>query len=385
MNIIFRNQLGFLSEFFHVLGVSTRDEKHFPEVIRREKVPMVEIEMTRSISFLKDLKALVRMIRLFQKEKPCIVHSHSPKAGLIAMVAAKITGVHIRLHTIAGMPLMEAKGLRRWILSLSERITYACATALFPNSQGLKKYLMENNLVNPSKVRIIGNGSSNGVDLEYFSTSNFNNLTVLRKKVRKDWGLNENDFVFCFIGRLVKDKGLKELVEAFLKIIENNKKKSDNKNAKLLLIGPLVKGRDEPDSFTSKRIVDNQDIIHVGRHDDIRPFLIAADVFVFPSYREGLPNAVLQAGAMGLPCIVSDIYGCNEIIIHGENGLIVPPKNTARLFEAMSSLINDENLRVKLASNARPMIASRYEQKAFLAELLKTYKEYLKEANLVNE
>jgi glycosyltransferase involved in cell wall biosynthesis len=385
MNILLRNQLAFISQHFEVFGVSSRDNKHFPEITQREGVPMVAIEMTRNISPIKDLKALVKMIRFFLKEKPAIVHSHTPKAGLIAMTAAKITRVPVRLHTLAGMPLMEAKGARRWLLGISERITYGCSTAIFPNSNGLKQFVLEKNLARPEKVKIIGNGSSNGVDLAFFSKNAWEDPDFFWETQRAQWGIDKADFVFCFVGRLVRDKGLKELVEAFLEIKSSFMNMASGRKLKLLLIGPWVSGRDEPDALTRAQIKNHPDIIHAGRHDDIRPFLMTADVFVFPSYREGFPNAVLQAGAMGLPCIVSNINGCNEIIIDGENGLIVPPKNSTRLFEAMSRLLNDKNLRTKLAANARPMIASRYDQKAFWAELLKTYQEYLSKANLVNE
>lgn len=385
MNILLRNQLSFLSKYFYIIGVSSRDNKHFHEISEREGVPMVEIEMTRKISPFKDIISLLKMVRLFIKEKPLIVHSHTPKAGLIAMLAAKITGVPLRFHTLAGMPMIEAKGFLKFLLYASEKITYACSTQVFPNSKGLYNYVLKKKMIKPEKLKIIANGSSNGIDLNFFSRSSFKNPEAIRVDTRKKWGIGENDFVFCFVGRLVRDKGLKELIEAFLKLTESINNTTLYNKIKLLLIGSFSEGRDKLDYFTRNIINNHCNIIYAGRHDDVRPFLIAADVFVFASYREGLPNSVLQACAMELPCIVSDVIGCNEIIIHGKNGLIVPSKDSSKLFETMYLIYKDNELRKKISEFSRPMIASRYEQKAFWKELLKTYIEFIEKTKQINK
>ena len=191
-----------------------------------------------------------------------------------------------------------------------------------------------------------------------------------------NWELKTHDFVFCFIGRIVKDKGINELLYSFNEINRNNK------NTKLILIGPFEEDLD-PISNSSKEILNsNKNIIHCGWQDDVRQYLAASNALVFPSYREGFPNVPMQAGAMGLPCIVSNINGCNEIIENGKNGLIVEPKNKNELIAAMLKLMNDNDLRLYLASNARDLISSRYEQIYVWNEILKEYQklemEYLK-------
>ncbi len=166
---------------------------------------------------------------------------------------------------------------------------------------------------------------------------------------------------------MVKDKGLKELVGAFIEINKTRK------NTRLLLVGPFENNLDPLDAYTDDQVKNHPDIIWVGFQSDVRPYLFVSDVFTFPSYREGFPNVVMQAGAMGLPSIVSNINGCNEIVVNYKNGIIVPPKNEDKLQAAMAELYDNEQIRAKMANNSRAMILSRYEQNYIWSELLKEY------------
>ena len=383
MDILLRNQLRFMKEYFDVVGICSRDEKHFPEVIQREGVRMIDIKLTRNFSPLSDLIALWRMILVFVREKPQVVHSHTPKAGLIAMLAARLVSVPVRLHTLAGLPLSEANGFNKYILRAVEKITGYCAHKVYPNSYGLKQIVIDRKLYSSSKLKVIGNGSSNGIDLDYFSSSNFNSPSNYRQDFRTTLGISEDDTVFCFIGRIVNDKGIKELIGSFQRLFDANvQNTATDSRVILLLVGPMGIGKDSIGKDLERIIQTHSAIKYVGRHDDIRPYLFISDIFVFPSYREGFPNVVMQAGAMDLPCIVTDINGCNEIITEGENGLIVGPKDTDSLSQAMQLLLDNTTLRVSMASCARKIIAERYNQKDFLAALLKEYKDRLKEKGI---
>jgi len=265
---------------------------------------------------------------------------------------------------------MEANGLKRTILNLVEKITSWAATGVYPNSYALKDFMVENKLAPISKLKVIGNGSSNGIDLDFFALKNTPNYHSLRKELK----IEDTDIVFCFVGRIVKDKGINELLEAFDKL---NK---DLKNSKLLIIGTQEK---ELDPITEKSISilkNNPNVLELGWQNDIRPYLAISDTFVFPSYREGFPNVVLQAGAMNLPSIVSDINGSNEIIQNNINGLIIPSKETELLYQAMKLLGSDELLRKKLSEPAREIIKAKYSQDFVWNEL---YKEYTKQINRI--
>ena len=369
LKVLLKGQLRFMaSNGFDVKGVSSEGEE-LREVHENEGIAVEAITMSRKITPFQDLKSLWQMWNFLRKEKPQIVHTHTPKAGIIGMLAARLAGVPHRLHTVAGLPLMEVTGTKRKILNFVEKLTYSSATRVYPNSKGLYDFILQNNFTQSNKLKIIANGSSNGIDTTFFSPDQ---VTEIEKvTLREKLNIQLDDFVFVFVGRIVSDKGINELIKAFseLQAAENN----EPAGIKLLLVGGLENDLDPLNPETLAEINQNKDIISVGFQQDVRSFFAIADALVFPSYREGFPNVVMQAGAMGLPSIVSDINGCNEIIIEGENGLIIPSKNVEKLKEKMLTLAKDKNLYTKLKGNSRRMIENRYEQSVVWNALLEEY------------
>jgi len=367
--VLLKGQLRFMaSNGFDVKGVSSEGEE-LREVRENEGIVMEAINMSRKITPFQDLKSLWEMWNFLRKEKPQIVHTHTPKAGIIGMLAARLAGVPHRLHTVAGLPLMEATGTKRKILNFVEKLTYSSATRVYPNSKGLYDFILQNNFTQSNKLKIIGNGSSNGINTTFFSSEQVTETE--RVTLREKLNIQPDDFVFVFVGRIVSDKGINELIKAFseLQAAGNN----ELIGIKLLLVGGLESDLDPLNPETLAEINQNRDIISVGFQQDVRPFFAISDALIFPSYREGFPNVVMQAGAMGLPSIVSDINGCNEIIVEGENGLIIPPKNVEKLKEKMLTLAKDKNLYIKLKENSRRMIENRYEQSVVWKALLEEY------------
>jgi glycosyltransferase involved in cell wall biosynthesis len=329
--------------------------------------------MTRKITPIKDFISLIKLISFLKKERPLIIHSHTPKAGILAMLASKITNIPIRLHTVAGLPLMEEKGNKKKMLELIEKLTYSFSTFVFTNSNGLYKYIIDNNYVSKSKLKVIGNGSSNGVDVNYFSPTSVSEKE--KEKLKLSLGILENDFTFVFVGRIVADKGINELINAFDTI------SFQNNAIKLLLVGEQESHLDPLNENTLKLISSNKNIIKTGFQKDIRPFLAVSDALVFPSYREGFPNVIMQAGAMELPVIATNINGCNEIIVNEKNGVLIELKNNGAIVKAMVRLIEDEAFYKNLKSNARSMIVSRFERKVICEKILYEYKEMEKVLN----
>ena len=368
LKVLLKGQLRFMaSNGFDVKGVSSEGEE-LREVHENEGIAVEAITMSRKITPFQDLKSLWEMWNFLRKEKPQIVHTHTPKAGIIGMLAARLAGVPHCLHTVAGLPLMEATGTKRKILNFVEKLTYSSATRVYPNSKGLYDFILQNNFTQSNKLKIIANGSSNGIDTAFFSPDQVTEIE--RVTLREKLNIQPDDFVFVFVGRIVSDKGINELIKAFseLQTVENKLT-----GIKLLLVGGLENDLDPLNPETLAEINQNKDIISVGFQQDVRSFFAIADALVFPSYREGFPNVVMQAGAMGLPSIVSDINGCNEIIIEGENGLIIPSKNVEKLKEKMLTLAKDKNLYTKLKGNSRRMIENRYEQSVVWNALLEEY------------
>lgn len=313
----------------------------------------IEVPMERHISLTKDMKSLWQMMKVMRKEKPYMVHSMTPKAGLITMMAAWLAGVPVRIHTFTGLVWPTATGIKRKILMATDWITCACATHIIPEGKGVLDDL-KNHKVCRKPMKVLGYGNVKGVDMERFNPSRFID-------VKKD----ESVFRFVFVGRIVGDKGINELVEAFVRL---NK---EHPNTQLTLVGKCEANLDPVKPETLMTIEENPCIDACGPRygDDLLVEYMKSDCFVMPSYREGFPNTVMEAGALGLPSIVTDINGSREIIINGENGIIVPSKDTDALYEAMKQMVEDASARERMAANARSLIDSRFE-KSFVQQCI---------------
>jgi glycosyltransferase involved in cell wall biosynthesis len=366
---ILDGQLSFMNNHYEVIAISSEKE-YLIRCAENEGVRYKHIEMTRKITPLKDLVSLVQLVSFLKKERPLIVHSHTPKAGILAMLASKITNIPIRLHTVGGLPLMEATGLKKKLLELIEKLTYSLSTFVFTNSLGLYNQIIDSNYISKGKIKVIGNGSSNGVDIDFFSPSKVSSDEQI--KLKSELGILETDFTFVFLGRVVSDKGINELVSVFDNISQFHKE------VKLILVGDQEPDLDPLIAHTLGLMDKNKRIITVGFQRDIRPYLAISNALVFPSYREGFPNVMMQAGAMGLPVIATDINGCNEIISHGKNGILIPKKNKAAIEKAMLTMLNDGKLYEELKSNARKMIITRFERKILCESILDEYRSFEK-------
>ena len=334
------------------------------EVSVREGVKTYAVPMERRIVPFKDLISLWGLIRVFRKEKPDMVHSITPKAGLLSMMAAWVCRVPVRIHTFTGLVFPTSTGLKQKLLILTDRLTCACATHIVPEGEGVKQDLKSYGITK-KPLRVLGYGNIKGIDLDRFNPQD-KNIELEAKNIRK-----EGVFTFIFIGRLVGDKGINELAEAFKRF---NK---EFPNTRLLLVGSKEPDLDPLKPHTLVEIEENKAIEAVGLKKDVRPWLLASDALVFPSYREGFPNVVIEAGAMGLPSIVTDINGSREIIIDGENGVIIPSKDADALYKAMKDFVENPAIVKKYTQNARSLIASRFDQRYVRQCLKDFYKEII--------
>ncbi len=359
---LLNGQLHFLNNQFEVIGIAA-DSGALRYIGEREGIRVIDVPMHRDISLLSDFKCLIRLVHIFRRERPFIVHANTPKGSLLSMVASKLVNVPHRLYLVTGLRYQGVTGFKRFLLQTMERITCACATRVIPEGYGVKEVLYGDNITH-KPLDVIHNGNINGIDTEYYSCDA---IPESKLKIRARLGIEDNSFTFIYVGRIVKDKGMNELAEA-IRLLENDK----------LIFNLILVGRFESDldplAFGNEVFFrSDQCVKYVGYQKDVRPFLKAADALVFPSYREGFPNVVLQAGAMGLPAIVTDINGSNEIIVEGRNGTIIPPKDTMSLYESMRWFIYNERTVKSFASYSRERIHSLYEQKDVWAALLDMY------------
>ena len=365
---LLEGQLAFMTPHFEVIAVAA-DRPYLEKIAQREGVRSFMVPLTRKITPIKDLRAVYTLYQFLKKEKVTIVHSHTPKAGIVGMLAACMAGVKFRLHTVAGLPLMEATGVKRLILNTVERLTYRCATKVYPNAFGLKTFIQNEKFCSDTKLSVIGQGSSNGIDTNYFDPSLYSQED--KAALRNSLGISEDTFVFVFVGRLVTDKGINELVTAFHQMSEEQSKIA------LVLVGPLESELDPLKNETLAIINKHPGIYSVGYQKDVRAYYAFAKALVFPSYREGFPNVVLQAGAMGLPAIVTDINGCNEIITEGLNGKLVPSKNVRALQNAMTDMISNVDAYQDMQNAAREIIKASYKRNVIWNAILKEYQHHL--------
>ena len=364
---LLRGQLQYMSQRYDVIGVaSTKPEGDLLKAVEEQNARGYAIKMTRKITPFQDLRAIFILYRILRKERPLFIHSHTPKAGLIAMISGWLAGVPHRLHDSVGLPLFEAKGLKRKILVLVEKTIYFFATRVYPNSKNMMDYLVTHGYAPENKFKFLGQGSSNGVDTQLFDPNAFS--PDEKNELKKTLGIRPEDFTFVFVGRMVRDKGLNELFTVVDKLTQAKK------NIKLILVGSQEPELN-PISEKSQQILDsNPAIIAVGRQRDVRPYMAVSDALVFPTYREGFPNVPMEAGSMELPAIVTDINGCNEIITDGVNGLIIPIKDEEALLQAMVTFLNDPEGAKAMGKASRPIMTAKFERREVWKDILEEYR-----------
>jgi glycosyltransferase involved in cell wall biosynthesis len=346
-------QLTFLSNFYEVIAVAG-DTQFLDEIKDKENVRTEHISMKRRISILNDTRSLFNMIRFLQKEKPEIVHSLTPKAGLVTMVAAYLMGVPIRMHTFTGLVFPTQSGAYQKLLIFMDQVICYCATDVFPEGEGVKKDLIQYK-VTTKPLNVLAKGNINGVDFKHYNYQLFSKKKL--DYLYANNSINENDIVFIFIGRMVRDKGITETVEAFEALYRKNT------SICLLLVGSLESDLDPLPKKTLSTIEQHEGIKWVGYQEDVRPYIAIADILVFSSYREGFPNVPLQCAAFKKALILTDISGCNEIIQHNVSGLLIPTKSTKKVFEAMEVLTNDAQKREVFGQNVYDFVRTNFDQK----------------------
>lgn len=357
----FKGQVNVLKEDFSISLVSNPGV-HLEEMSHEYEVSKFPVNMEREISPLKDLKSFFKLLVLFLKEKPKLVHANTPKASLLAITAAWFARVPARVYYVHGLRYQSIRGRKKTLLVFMERITCWFATDIIAVSKGIKKVLKTDNITSKDIV-IIGNGSVNGIDTSYFKSDEVMSI--------KDDKLKPSDFVFGFVGRMVKDKGLEELVLAFQKLSKTSK------NIKLLIVGGF-----EESVNLSKEIInsiyEDPNILYVGPQKDVRPFFKAMDVFVLPSYREGFGIVLIEAGAMNIPAITTNIAGCNEVIIDNQTGFLIKPKDINDLFDKMKYVVDNKDQMKIMKENARRSVHNRYSQDIVWKNAKETYLKIIK-------
>lgn len=341
------------------------------DVVARRGTRVRSVKMERQISLLADIRALFSLVRLFRNERPDMVHSITPKAGLLSMMAALIAGVPVRLHSYTGLVFPTATGLKRKVLIATDKITCACATHIHAEGAGVRSDLL-NGGITKKPITVLGHGNIRGIDFDHFVSTP--DLVQKALSLRHDYGVPDGTLTFLFVGRLVRDKGIVELIEAYRRL------RADGCDVSLLLVGVEEEGDALPPDI--RAVILEDPTIHFTKRwvDDVRPYYEAADVLVFPSYREGFPNVVLEAGAFSLPAIVTDINGSREIVSDGINGIIVQPRQSTPLYHAMKSLVGSPAAIKEMGESALKNVKEKFDARDIRQALKNYYSEILNES-----
>jgi len=369
LNVLLRGQMKYMREQgFDVIMVSS-DGKELQTVIENEQCRHRIVPMTRRMTPFADLRCLWLLYRFFKKEKPDIVHSHTPKAGLLSMMAAKFAGVKIRIHTVAGLRFATSKGFSRRLLVSMEKLTGRTATHVWPNSYSLERYIREHKLVKTSKLEVIGKGSSNGVNLSRYSKAAIDEKKIA--EIKNAMAYRQELLYFLSVGRIVHDKGMDELLNALLKIYETNP------NVRLLLVGAFEDEVDPVSEKTRQLIMSHPAVIMAGWSEEVEYYMHLSYALVHPSHREGFPNVLLQAGAMCCPVICSRIEGNIDLIENGKTGLIFTVKNEDELYSAMQYALTNPDQLQQFSRALRQHIEQNFSQSVIHSLLYKRYLELL--------
>lgn len=337
-------------------------EKSLPEGVRYIPIPMA-----RGIS-IGGIRAMLQMVRVFRREKFDLVQYSTPNASLYASLAAWIARVPVRLYCQWGIAYVGFRGIKRRIFKAVEKLVCALSTWVEPDSFGNLRFSHEEGLYPEEKGSVVWNGSASGVDLGKFDISH---KEEWRRAIRARYGIGEQDFVYGFIGRITGDKGINELFEAAKRLL------TEDPQARLMLVGNMEKA-ESVDQALFDWARQEPRVLFCGYTNVVEQYLSAMDVYVLPSYREGFGSAVVEAEAMGVSVIVSDIPGPTDAMRRDETGLVVKKADAVSLYEGMRRMRQDKDLRLRLAANACRFATERFEQTKLVEYIVEDRKRLLK-------
>lgn len=334
------------------------------ELNKYDQSKVHSIKMFREISLINDFKSLINMVNLFVKEKPTIINTGTPKAGLIGTLAGFLTRRPVRIYTVRGLRLETVSGIKYKVLYMMEKLAMFCATDIIAISDSLKVKIVDLNLVKNQKIKVLGSGSSNGLNLSEFDLSTTDIPSEIRKRI-------ENKFVIGFVGRITQDKGISELIEAFKRI------QSVNNKSVLIIIGSLETG--DPISDNDLNFIkNNADVIHINHVENPVNYYNNMDVLVFPTHREGFGNVSIEAQALEVPVITYNVTGAKDTVVNEHTGFIVEKNDINAIYEKLLYFIQNEDIRIKFGEKGRKWVFENFSNKMIWKELLNFYNSRVK-------
>lgn len=370
-----RGQPKYMSEHGFDVTMISSDGWELPAVIALEGCPHIELKLTRKLSPFADAIAIYKLYRIFKKMKPHIIHTENLKANLVGPIAGYLAGVPVRIQTMAGLVSPMKKGFKGWLIRQAEILSFKFCTDVWPNSNTSMDYMVKTGMIKASKATVIGRGSTNGIDLERFNPKAIKEDRL--EEIKKTVDYKPSDEILLFAGRMVKDKGVEELIAAFERL------QAEFPHCKLVLLGPQEADLDPLKPETISAISNNKRIIHIEWTDEVEYYLAISTLFVFPSYREGFPNVIMQAGAMKCPVVCSEIVGNIDIVTHEVNGILHKVQDENALYDAVYFALKNKEHMQKLAIKLHSDMVTYYDRYTLYELYIKHYKELMAKRGVI--
>lgn len=362
-----KSQIDFFASRGMTVTVITSAEDFPGQMNKIERANYISVNISRNISLGSDIVSLIRLFRVFRSRKFDVVHSTTPKAGLLCAIASYAAGVPIRLHTFTGQPWATMSGVKKNILKICDRVIGTLNTHCYADSPTQKNFLVENSIIKKESISVLGQGSLAGVDLTRFNKARYPSEFV--SELRSTLGIPLNGKVILFVGRITPEKGIQELMDAFIKVA------AADDLIHLLLVGPVEeKGCGVIDAFASDRAWAR--VHQVGFTNEPEKFMALADVLCLPSYREGFGTVVIEAAAMGIPTVGTSIYGLSDAVVDGVTGLLVPPRDANALGRALAILLDDIALLQEMGKRANVRAVEEFDSARISNLMLNEYERF---------
>lgn len=338
-------QIATLGQLGAQVSVIASDEPEMALLSGLEGVTCVPLNIPRAIAPWQDFLALVHLVRVFKRQRTQIAHSTTPKAGLLTALASFLADVPIRLHTFTGQPWVNMRGVKRWLLRTCDKLVGRLNTRCYADSASQRQFLIAQGIVDPGRLFVIGAGSLAGVDVQRFDRARFSGDQC--RALRHSLGIPDQAAIILFVGRITVDKGVRELLQAFTLL------KAAARDVHLVLVGRIDTESGVSGAISAGEIERLPDVHRIGYTKTPDAYLAIADVLCLPSYREGFGTVVIEAAAMGVPAVGTAIYGLTDAVVHGETGLLVPPRDAGKLKDALEQILDDRVMRTEMGAAAK--------------------------------
>jgi glycosyltransferase involved in cell wall biosynthesis len=359
-------QTTYLKQHGYAVSIVSAPGEEISALAKKEGATLYNVPFTKNITPFYDLVLLWRCIKILKKDKPNIVNAGNPKSGLLVLLAAYIVGVKARIFTLHGLPSDSKQGIKKFIISLAEKLTCRLAKKIIVVSPSLKEHAIQRGIAPASKCVVLQNASCNGLNTDYFTRTA--SVQEQMHELKTKLAIQSSEFVIGYAGRINYDKGITFLLDVFLELIQVHT------NMRLLLVGPLQTENAIPKKY-EEIIYSHPKILFTGKLQQMAPAYACMNVLILPSFREGFGYVLIEAASMQVPVIAPNIPGCKDAVLHNQNGFLYTPQNKSDLKAKIETYYNNPTLREEHGKAGRNWVVQSFKQEAIWQGQLSLYQQ----------